>query len=84
MFGSGDAEGERFMTAELEEVGLENAVPLRNPNRPKAPSDLIRALKISDERMTEEELYATLKHFLALHLFLQSGKEHRTCYGRPN
>ena len=75
VIGSGDADRERFMTAELEKVGLEDAVWLRNPNRPHVPSDLIRAFKISDERMTEGEFSATLKHFLALHLFLQSDKE---------
>ena len=75
VIGSGDAERERFMTAELEKVGLKDAVRLRNPNRPNVPSDLIRALKISDERMTEGEFSATLKHFLALHLFLLSDKE---------
>lgn len=72
VIGSGDPIREKFMVAELRKVGLESSVWLRNPNRPDVPPDLIRALKKAGGRMTEGEFSATLKHFLALHLFLQS------------
>jgi GR25 family glycosyltransferase involved in LPS biosynthesis len=63
------------MSAQLAKVGLEESIWLQNPNRPDVPSDIVRAFKISGAPMTEGEFSATLKHFMALHLFLQSGSE---------
>lgn len=60
------------MMSELMKAGLEDSIWLRNPNRPDVPSDLIRAFKVDGTTMTEGEFSATLKHFMALHLFLQS------------
>jgi hypothetical protein len=75
VIGSGDPGREAFMTAELEKVGLEASIWLRNPNRPDVPSDIIRAFKVAGALMTEGEFSATLKHFMALHLFLQSDSD---------
>lgn len=75
VIGSGDPERAAFMSAELAKVGLEESIWLQNPNRPDVPSDIVRAFKIAGVAMTEGEFSATLKHFMALHLFLQSDSE---------
>lgn len=72
VIGSGDLDREVHMKAELEKVGLQDAIWLREPNRPNVPVELIAALKGKGAKMTEGEFSATLKHFLALHMFLQS------------
>ena len=69
---SGDPDREAHMKAELEKVGLQDAIWLREPNRPGVPVELIAALRGKGAKMTEGEFSATLKHFLALHMFLQS------------
>lgn len=75
VIGSGDPGRKVFMRAELAKAGLEKSIWLRNPNRPDVPSDIVRAFKIKGAPMTEGEFSATLKHFMALHLFLQSDCE---------
>jgi GR25 family glycosyltransferase involved in LPS biosynthesis len=72
---SGDPRREEFMRAQLAEAGLDHAVWLNNPNKPNVPLELISALKNSDVEMTEGEFSCTLKHYLALQMFLQSGLE---------
>lgn len=75
VIGSGDPDRAAFMSAELAKVGLEESIWLQNPNRPDVPSDIVRAFKIAGAPMTEGEFSATLKRFMALHLFLQSDSE---------
>jgi GR25 family glycosyltransferase involved in LPS biosynthesis len=63
------------MRAQLAAAGLEHVVWLNNPNKPNVPLELISALKNRDVDMTEGEFSCTLKHYLALQMFLQSDLE---------
>lgn len=67
-----DRSRDSFMEAQIQRAGLNNVAWLTGPNKPDVPVDLLRSLKSRGSLMTEGEFSVTLKHFLALHRFLQS------------
>lgn len=67
-----DRSRDAFMEGQIRDAGLANVTWLLGPNKPNVPRDLIEALKSVDSRMTEGEFSVTLKHFLAMHRFLQT------------
>lgn len=76
VIGSGRADRRRFMDEQLAKSGFSNVTWLEAPNKPEVPRELIAALKSRSSLMTEGEFSCTLKHYLALQMFLKTDSDH--------
>ena len=74
VIGSGRGDRRQFMNLQLAKSGFVDVTWLEGPNKPAVPDELIAALKTRSSQMTEGEFSCTLKHYLALQMFLQTNK----------